>query len=149
VTRDIYTPPGGPPAVPTLPREILAEVGEAGVRRLLQLHYERLGASAVHHLFPPAGEALRAAAERSADFFVQLLGGPRYYTDKYGAARMRARHVPFAIDEAARREWLRCFRGALDALPFPAAHRPVFELFLDRFSAWMINTADPGGPAAG
>lgn len=138
--REIYTPPGGPPAIPPLPRAILADIGEAGVRRLLQLHYARLGASAVRHLFPPTEEGRRAAAERSADFFVQVLGGPPHYSTKHGAPRMRARHVPFPIDEEARQEWLRCFREALDALPFPAAWRPDFERFLDRFSAWMVNT---------
>lgn len=138
--RAIYTPPGGPPAIPPLPREILAAVGEDGVRRLLHLHYEQLGASAVRHLFPPSEEGRRASAERSADFFVQVLGGPPHYSLRHGPPQMRARHIPFRIDEAARQEWLRCFRAALDALPFPAAHRPAFELFLDRFSAWMVNT---------
>lgn len=138
--REIYTPPGGPPDIPPLSREILAAVGEAEVRRLLQLHYERLGTSGVRHLFPPTAEGLREAAERSADFFVQVLGGPPHYSLRRGPPRMRARHIPFRIDEAARQEWLRCFRDALDALPFPAAHRPEFERFLERFSTWMVNT---------
>ena len=123
--------------MPPLPRAILEEIGERGVRRLLRLHYRNLEASPLREMFP---EDMEASADRSADFFIQLLGGPPHYVTRHGPPRMRARHLPFRIDEAARVEWLRCFREALDALPFPEAHREAFEVFLDRFSAWMVNT---------
>lgn len=60
---------------------------------------------------------------------------------------MRARHMPFPIDEPARQEWLRCFHRVLDDAParfgFPAQHLPGFRAFLDGFSGWMVNTAPP------
>jgi hemoglobin len=64
---------------------------------------------------------------------------------RYGAPMMRARHLPFPIDEAARREWLVCFDRILDQAveqyDFPAQHLPGFRAFLHGFSTWMVNKA--------
>ena len=85
------------------------------------------------------------ASHRSAAFFIGLLGGPPLYQQCYGNPAMRARYMPFPIDEAARQEWLRCFDVVLAAAParydFPAEHLAGFRAFLDRFSGWMVNTA--------
>ena len=78
-------------------------------------------------------------------FFVGLLGGPPLYLQKYGSPRMRARHLPFEIDENARQVWLRCFDNVLkDAVVkygFPEQHLAGFKDFLRSFSAWMVNKA--------
>ena len=64
---------------------------------------------------------------------------------------MRARHLPVAIDEAARQEWLACFRRVLVDAPrrfgFPAEHLPGFDRFLDGFAGWMVNRASPDDEA--
>lgn len=133
---EMYVPPGGPPQGPPPSREILQALGEPYIRKLLREHYSQLEKSAIRGMFP---EDMTEAADRSADFFVQLLGGPPYFSQKYGPPRMRARHMPFAITEEAREIWLGCFRRAMDSLEFPANHREEFERFLVEFSAWMVN----------
>jgi len=133
---DIYIPPGGPPQSAPPSREILTTVGEQYIRDLLQAHYKELETSPIRSMFP--GD-LRESAERSADFFIQLLGGTPYFSQKYGPPRMRARHMPFAITEDARQIWLGCFRKALDSMEFPSRFREEFERFLVDFSAWMVN----------
>ena len=81
---------------------------------------------------------------------VGLLGGPPLYQQLYGNPALRARHMPFPIDEAARQEWLRCFDLVLAAAPvrydFPAEHLAGFRAFLDGFSGWMVNTASGDYP---
>lgn len=133
---EIYTPPGGPPQGAPLNRAILPAVGEDGVRRLLQLHYKNLEASPIRGMF---SDDMEAAADKSADFFIQVIGGPPYFSQKHGPPRMRARHIPFPISERARQIWLDCFRKAMDELPFPEEFRAEFEDFLVSFSAWMVN----------
>ena len=58
---------------------------------------------------------------------------------------MRARHMPFVIDEAARREWLACFErvleNAAEKYNFPEEHLLGFRTFLIEFSGWMVNSA--------
>ncbi|MCB1164593.1 MAG: bacitracin resistance protein BacA [Leptospiraceae bacterium] len=141
---DIFVPPGGPPQGPPPPREVFQILGEQGIRDLLKAHYRHLANSEIALLFPSDPAGLEQAADRSADFFVQLLGGPPLFSQKHGPPRMRARHMPFRITEDGRRVWLGCFRTALDETDFPTEHRAAFEDFLDSFSSWMVNSLEPG-----
>jgi hemoglobin len=138
--RSIYTPPGGPPQGPGPSPEIYATMGEASIFRMISDFYKELENSEVRHLFPPDMEE---ASKKSAAFFVTILGGPPLYFQKYGSPRMRARHLPFEIDERARQVWLECFEKTLERADvkygFPPQHMEGFKQFLRGFSAWMVN----------
>jgi hemoglobin len=140
--RIIYTPPDGPPQGPGPNPEIYWIMGEANVFRMMLDFYRELEKSEIRHLFP--GD-MEEASKKSALFFVTLLGGPPLYFQKHGPPRMRARHLPFEIDEPSRQEWLRCFdivlEGAETKYNFPAHHLQGFKDFLTGFSAWMVNKA--------
>ncbi|MEM1331293.1 MAG: hypothetical protein AAGG07_12105 [Planctomycetota bacterium] len=143
----IWTPPTGPPANANVPRDVYERVGEEPIRDLLRDFYRRLAESPVAYLFPTEAEELAEAAERSADFFVFLLGGPPLYQQRHGPPMMRARHMPFAIDLEARNAWMGCFVQALDASiergGYPADRRDDLVNFLRGFSLWMVNV-EPG-----
>lgn len=142
MTREIFTPPGGPPQGPGPSREIYPAMGEENIFRMVSDFYGELGRSPIRSLFPAD---LEEASRKSAKFFVQVLGGPPLYVIDHGPPRMRARHLPFEIDEAARRIWLDCFDRILEAAPekyaFPVEHLAGFKKFLEDFSAWMVNKA--------
>lgn len=116
-------------------------MGQDNIFAMLEDFYRELEQSTIRPMFP---EDMAAASRRSAAFFVGLLGGPPLYQQLYGPPMMRARHLPFPIDEAARQEWLACFNRVLDHAPerynFPAEHIPGFRAFLEGFSSWMVNT---------
>ena len=97
--RAIYTPPGGPPQGPAPSHEIYSVMGEANIFKMMSDLYKELERSEMRHLFP---RDMEKASQKSAAFFVTVLGGPPLYFEKYGPPRMRARHLPFEIDEAAR-----------------------------------------------
>jgi hemoglobin len=143
--REIYVPVGGPPRVEPPSPEIYAQMGEAQIFAMLADFYSELAQSPLRALFPR--DMLRAS-QKSAAFFVGLLGGPPLYQQRYGNPAMRARHLPFVIDEAARQEWLACFERVLAVAPqkynFPAEHVAGFRNFLVGFSSWMVNSAQPG-----
>jgi hemoglobin len=142
---EIYIPPQGPPQGPPPDPAIYRAMGADGITRMVQDFYLELGRSPVAHLFPAGEEALKEAGAKSALFFVGLCGGPPLYAQKFGPPRMRARHLPFAIDQASRRAWLDCWIPVLDAsrakYGFPEEHLPGFRAFLEDFSAWMVNRA--------
>jgi hemoglobin len=142
MNRPIHIPFGGPPQVPPPSREIYAHMGEANIFAMLEDFYMELGQSAIAEMF---GKDLLHASQKSAAFFVGLLGGPPLYQQMYGSPALRARHMPFIIDEMARVEWLRCFDKVLADAPtrynFPAEHVEGFRHFLHVFSTWMVNTA--------
>ena len=138
--RIIYTPPGGPPQGPGPNSEIYRIMGEANVFKMMADLYKELEKSEVRRLFPADMEE---ASKKSAAFFVTILGGPPLYMQKYGPPRMRARHIPFEIDEQARQVWLACFERTLEdadvKYQFPLQHLESFKDFLKNFSAWMVN----------
>jgi hemoglobin len=139
--RQIYVPPGGPPRVEAPNPQIYAAMGEANIFAMLADFYGELEASPLRSMFP---NDMPQASQKSAAFFVGLLGGPPLYQQRYGNPAMRARHMPFVIDEAARQEWLACFDHVLEQAPerynFPAEHIEGFRAFLKAFSGWMVNS---------
>jgi hemoglobin len=134
-------PPQGPPPDPGIYRAL----GVEGITRMLEDFYRELGHSPIAGLFPQGETALLEAGRKSALFFVGVCGGPPLYAQQHGPPRMRARHLPFAIDAQAREAWLRCWDPVLEQAParygFPPEHLPGFRAFLDSFSAWMVNRA--------
>ena len=148
--RPIYTPPGGPPTNTSVSKQIHAHMGDDNIRAMISDFYDLLVASPIAHLFPQDPDGLALAKDKSASFFIFLLGGPPLFQQKYGPPMMRARHMPFRIDEAARTAWLACFDAVLDDAEekynFPGEHLPGFREFLHSFSTWMVNTAD-GAPS--
>ncbi len=141
--RQIYVPPGGPPQVNRPSPEIYAAMGEENIFKMLEDFYIELAQSEISHLFT---KDMVAASQKSAAFFVGLLGGPPLYHQLYGSPMMRARHMPFVIDNSGRLEWLACFdrvlENAVEQYNFPAEHIESFRHFLQAFSTWMVNTAD-------
>ena len=142
MSRQIYVPPGGPPQGPPPDPEIYRIMGEANIFKMMSDFYKELEKSEVRPLFPAD---LEEASKKSAAFFVGILGGPPLYAQMYGSPRMRARHMPFEIDEHARQVWLACFDRVLEGADvkyqFPMQHMQSFKDFLIRFSAWMVNKA--------
>jgi hemoglobin len=139
--RQIYVPPEGPPPADPRNSEIYAKMGEENIFKMLEDFYLELGKSTIRDMFPPD---MAEASRKSAEFFVFLLGGPPLYQQRHGAPMMRRRHMPFKIDEAARQVWLDCFRKTLQDADkkyhFPMDHFEGFWTFLEKFSAWMVNT---------
>lgn len=142
LNRQIFVPTIAPGQIPSPSREIYAQMGEENIFRMMADFYGELEKSSISNMFP---QNMVAASEKSAAFFVGLLGGPPLFQQRYGNPAMRARHMPFLIDEAARQEWLRCFEvtleRAVEQYQFPAQHLEGFRQFLHGFSAWMVNTA--------
>ena len=89
--------------------------GAEGVRKLVDRFYDLMRelpeAAHVLHMHPPD---LSGSREKLYEFLSGWLGGPPLYVEKRGHPRLRARHLPFAIDDAARDGWLMCMDRALD-----------------------------------
>jgi hemoglobin len=89
--------------------------GASGVRRLVDRFYDLMSslpeAAHVLRMHPPD---LTSSREKLYEFLCGWLGGPPLYVEKRGHPRLRMRHLPFPIDDAARDAWLLCMERALD-----------------------------------
>ena len=126
-----------------LPNPMILEVlGEEGMRNLVSKHYDLLAQSEIKDLFPPTEQGLNMAKKHSADFFIQICGGPRYFDMSRGAPRMVARHSPFRITASARLVWLEKYLEALNETNLDDELKSSFWTYIDIFSIWMINTPE-------
>lgn len=72
-------------------------------------------------------------------FLSGWLGGPQLYVEQYGHPRLRARHLPFAIDADARDQWMRCMEAAFEATPMEPGLRAELLASIERLATHMIN----------
>lgn len=121
-------------------------LGEAGARQMVSDHYDLLASSDIKELFPLEADALAEAKQHSADFIIQICGGPAYFNQNRGAPQMVGRHAPFRITMEARTVWLESYAKVLsnlktkDGEDFPEDILKGFWGYLDVFSIWMVNT---------
>lgn len=89
--------------------------GEAAVRKLVTRFYDLMSelpeARDVLQMHP--GD-LASSREKLFEFLCGWLGGPQLYIERRGHPRLRMRHLPFAIDDAARDAWMACMQQALE-----------------------------------
>lgn len=137
--NDIYTPAGGPPPANPNVKFLYAKWGEGNIRKLVSDFYDLVATSEIQWMFQGDWDL---AKEKQADFMIQVLGGPSYYIEKWGPARMRMRHFVFPISEKERAVWFRCYDEALQKFDFEHDDKIDFLYFLDGFSGWMVNRKD-------
>ena len=85
---------------------------------------------------------LTSSREKLYLFLSGWTGGPQLYVQQHGHPRLRMRHLPFAVDESARDQWMLCMRRALEeTVPDPAV-REYLDAALYRVADFMRNTPD-------
>jgi len=133
---------GQRPAVALPSPELLTLLKEEGIRKMVSDHYDLLSKSEIRNLFPKIQEQLEKAKQRSADFFVQICGGPPYFNENRGKPMLASRHSPFSIRPQDRIVWLNCYAKVLSSLDLPVAVAQSFWDYLNVFSFWMVNTKE-------
>jgi len=87
--------------------------GRSYFERLIDLFYD--GIETDELLRPMYPEDLAESKLNMVDFVGQYWGGPTAYSDRKGHPRLRMRHAPFPVDEAARKAWLTHMAAAIEA----------------------------------
>jgi hemoglobin len=82
---------------------------------------------------------LEGAEERLRDFLIGRFGGPARYVERRGHPRLRMRHMPFAIDQAARDRWVRNMDRALDESELPEDVTAVLREFFHSVATFLRN----------
>lgn len=124
---------------PTLPEDKVYElIGEDGFRRLVGAFYARIPGDPILGPMYPAGD-LAGAEERLRGFLIFRFGGPAGYIEQRGHPRLRMRHAPFPVTEAARDRWVELMTQALDEARLPAEADALLREFFQSVATFLIN----------
>lgn len=90
------------------------EQGLTTVRAIVERFYDIMDSdprAAVIRAMHPAD--LTSSREKLFMFLTGWTGGPQLYIDRYGHPFLRAKHLPFTVDESARDQWMYCMIKAM------------------------------------
>jgi hemoglobin len=118
--------------------EVYAAIGETGFTRLVGAFYAQVPGDDILGPMYPADD-LAGAEERLRDFLVFRFGGPPRYAERRGHPRLRARHYPFRIDQAARERWITLMERALDQAHLVSDADAVLRSFFRDTATFLIN----------
>ena len=113
-------------------------IGEDGFARLVAAFYKQVpGDDILGPMY--AGRDLAAAERRLRDFLVFRFGGPMRYIEERGHPRLRMRHNPFPIGQAARDRWMRLMSSALLEAKLPVEAGQALRQFLEETATFLMN----------
>ncbi len=118
--------------------DVYPQIGEDGFARLVRAFYAQVPADDVLAPMYPAAD-LAGAEQRLRDFLVGRFGGPQRYIESRGHPRLRQRHAPFVIDQAARDRWIALMTRALDESRLPAESDGILRRFFEDTATFMMN----------
>lgn len=120
-------------------------------------HYERIGgAEKIHALvqrfyqlmdeLPEAygirkmhGDDLQEVSDKLFKFLSGWMGGPQLFVEQYGHPMLRRRHLPFAIGDAERDQWMLCMDQALNDVVEDAELRRELSVAFVKVADHMRN----------
>lgn len=116
--------------------------GEVAVDRLVEAFYDNMDslpeARTIRAMHGPDLTEIRKVFKR---YLTEWTGGPKLYSPEKGHPRLRQRHMPFPIDNAARDAWMACMTKALDETLGDTGERRELEFNIKKLADWMRNTA--------
>jgi hemoglobin len=120
--------------------------GEVGVRAVVDRFYDLMHAlPEARHIRKMHATSLDASRDKLFWFLSGWLGGPQLFVEKRGHPRLRARHLPFAIDDRARDQWMLCMRQALsENTTLSSETREKLDAALFQLADHMRNQTKPG-----
>ena len=122
--------------------EVYSMIGTEGFTRLVAAFYRQVPQDDLLGPMYPAKD-LPGAEQRLRDFLIGRFGGPQTYIEQRGHPRLRARHSPFPINQAARDRWMRLMNSALGESALPTEAAQALRKFFDGMSSFMINRVEP------
>lgn len=115
--------------------------GESTFKRLVDAFYSRVEADP--ELRPMFPDDLEPGKHWQYLFLMQYFGGPQRYAEERGHPRLRMRHSPFPIDDAARAGWLNHMFLAIDEVGIMEPARSFMRNYFEHAASVMVNRVNP------
>lgn len=118
--------------------EVYSVLGEEGFNSLIGAFYRQVATDDIlGPLYPP--EDFPGAEKRLRDFLIFRFGGPQRYIEDRGHPRLRMRHAPFPVNQAARDRWMQLMDNALSSVPMPAEAQQLLRTYFESTATAMMN----------
>lgn len=118
--------------------DVYRAIGDDGFHRLVAAFYRQIAHDPILGPMYPA-EDLVGAEERLRDFLVFRFGGPARYLETRGHPRLRMRHNPFPITEAARNRWVEIMSRAMEEAALPVEAAAILHGFFVSTATFLRN----------
>jgi hemoglobin len=119
-------------------QDIYSVIGENGFERLVGAFYRQVPEDNIlGPLYPK--EDLPGAEKRLRDFLIFRFGGPQRYIQERGHPRLRMRHAPFPVNQAASERWLQLMGKAMAECGFPVEVKQTLWKYFEDTAAFMMN----------
>jgi hemoglobin len=116
-------------------------IGEEGFARLTAAFYRKVVHDDILGPMYPADD-MEGSEQRLRDFLVGRFGGPPRYIEQRGHPRLRMRHMPFAVNQAARDRWVNLMTNAAQEAQLPPEASAVLLQFFEAMATFMINRGE-------
>lgn len=114
-------------------------IGEKGIGRIVAAFYRQVPTDDVlGPMYPP--DDLAEAEARLRDFLIFRFGGSDRYLQQRGHPRLRMRHAPFAVSQAARDRWVTLMDRALSEAELSPEIESIMQEFLHQVATMLINS---------
>jgi hemoglobin len=113
-------------------------IGNEGFERLVAAFYRQVPTDDILGPMYPVND-LEGAQQRLRDFLIFRFGGPDTYIHKRGHPKLRMRHAPFIVNQAARDRWMKLMENALTEAQLPEAATAIIRPFLNEVATFLIN----------
>jgi len=118
--------------------EVYSAIGEEGFQQLIGNFYRQIASDDILGPLYPQDD-FPGAEERLRNFLIYRFGGPQRYLEQRGHPRLRMRHAPFPVNQAARDRWMQLMENALDTVPMPDEARRLLHAYFESTATAMMN----------
>ncbi len=117
--------------------------GETKVRALVQRFYQLMDElPEAHRIRKMHHISLKNSEDKLFMFLSGWMGGPQLFVEKFGYPRLRQRHIPFAIGDAERDQWMLCMTQAMQDVVEDEALRKELMAAFYKVADFMRNQAE-------
>ena len=114
-------------------------IGEAGIAQVVAGFYRRIPTDDIlGPMYPP--HDLAGAEARLRDFLTYRVGGSDRYLHQRGHPRLRMRHAPFPVSQAARDRWVTLMDQAISEAELPPTIQTIMQEFLHQTATMLISS---------
>jgi hemoglobin len=116
--------------------------GESAVRALVDRFYDLMDLEPRYRgirVLHPA--TLDGSRDKLFWYLCGWLGGPNHYIERFGHPMLRARHLPYAIGNAERDQWMACMTQAMQERGVDSELAAGLQQAFQGTADWMRNRA--------